>query len=122
MILRKVKFKDLSSLATKESYFIFNNIQIDGVITGSPLGPSLANAFLAYHEQNWLERCLLEYIQPAYSVSIVNFDHVIAGWVTIILSMVSLRETCPNKEFFSGPYLKTFYAVCYLHICTFQII
>ena len=26
-----------------------------------PLGPSLANAFLAYHKQNWLDRCPLEY-------------------------------------------------------------
>ena len=37
------------SLATKEPYLIFNNIlykQIDGVAMGSPLGPSLANAFL----------------------------------------------------------------------------
>ena len=24
---------------------------------GSPLGPSLANAFLAHHEQNWLDSC-----------------------------------------------------------------
>ena len=28
---------------------------------GSPLGPSLANAFLIHHEQNWLDRCPLEY-------------------------------------------------------------
>ena len=27
----------------------------------SPLGPSLANAFLIHHEQNWLDRCPLEY-------------------------------------------------------------
>ena len=32
---------------------------------GSPLGPSLANAFLAYHEQNWLESYPLEY-RPLY--------------------------------------------------------
>ena len=46
----------------------FNNIsykQIDGVAMGSPLGPSLANAFLAHHEQNWLESCTLEY-RPSY--------------------------------------------------------
>ena len=24
---------------------------------GSPLGPTLANAFLAYHEKNWLDHC-----------------------------------------------------------------
>ena len=28
---------------------------------GPPLGPTLANAFLVYHEKNWLEHCPLEY-------------------------------------------------------------
>ena len=32
---------------------------------GSPLGPSLADAFLAHHEQNWLDSCPLEY-RPSY--------------------------------------------------------
>ena len=32
---------------------------------GSPLGSSLANAFLAQHEQNWLDSCALEY-RPLY--------------------------------------------------------
>ena len=58
--LKKSEFKDLLSLLTKELYFIFNNIlykQIDGVATGSPLGTSLANAFLACHKQNSLDSC-----------------------------------------------------------------
>ena len=38
---KKSEFKDLLSLATKESYYTFNNIL-------------LANLFLAHHEQNWL--------------------------------------------------------------------
>ena len=40
--LKKIEFKDLLFLATKESYLIFNNIlykQIDGVAMGSTLGP-----------------------------------------------------------------------------------
>ena len=44
--LKKIEFKDLLSLATKELYFIFDSIlykQIDGVTMRSPLGPSLAN-------------------------------------------------------------------------------
>ena len=48
----------------EESYFIFHNIlckQIDGVAMVS-LGLSLANAFLAYHEQSWSDRCSLDYI------------------------------------------------------------
>ena len=35
--------------------------QIDGVAMGSPLGPTLANAFLVYHQKNWLEHCPVEY-------------------------------------------------------------
>ena len=41
--------------------FIFNGLlykQIDSVAMGLPLGPSLANAFLSYHEKNWLNNCL----------------------------------------------------------------
>ena len=36
---------------------IFNGVyysQVDGVAMGSPLGPTLANLFLAYHEEKWL--------------------------------------------------------------------
>ena len=62
--LNKSEFNDLLSLAIKELYFIFNNIlykQIDGVAIGSPLGPSLANVFLAQHKQNWLDSCKMGY-------------------------------------------------------------
>ena len=54
MVSKNSKFKDLLFLATKELYFMFNNIlykQIDGVAIGSTLGPSLANAFLSHHEK-----------------------------------------------------------------------
>ena len=62
--LKKSEFQDLLSLATTESYFIFNNIlykQTDRVAMGSPLGLSLANAFLVYQEQNCLDSYPLEY-------------------------------------------------------------
>ena len=58
---KKSELKQLLCLATKESYFIFNNLlykQIDGVAMGSPLGPCLANAILSYYEKNWLNNCL----------------------------------------------------------------
>ena len=66
--LSKIEFKELLSVATKDSHFIFDGTlfkQIDGVTMGSPLGPTLANAFLVYHKKNWLERCPLEY-RPLY--------------------------------------------------------
>ena len=48
----KTEFKEL--LATKGSHFIFDGTlykPADDVIMGSPLGPTLANAFLVYHEK-----------------------------------------------------------------------
>ena len=53
---------DLLKLATTESSFIFDNKlykQIDGVAMGSPLGPTLANAFLCHYEKTWLNECPL---------------------------------------------------------------
>ena len=52
--INKEEFQNLLSLATKESYFIFNKVlykQKDGVVMGSPLGPTSANAFLCFHER-----------------------------------------------------------------------
>ena len=46
--LSKIKFKELLSLATKESHFIFNGKfykQVDGVTIGSLLDSTLTNAF-----------------------------------------------------------------------------
>ena len=46
-------FVELMQTATSSAEFSFNNImhrQIDGVAMGSPLGPSLANIFVGYHE------------------------------------------------------------------------
>ena len=53
--LNKSEFKELLSLATKESYFIFNEYlykQIDGVAMSSPLGPTLPYAFLCFYEKS----------------------------------------------------------------------
>ena len=43
--------------ALRNNFFNFEGKiykQIDGVAMGSPLGPMLANAFLCFHEQIWL--------------------------------------------------------------------
>ena len=53
--LNKSEFKELLSLATKESYFVFNEVlykEIGGVAMGSPLGLTLANAFLCFYEKS----------------------------------------------------------------------
>ena len=66
--LSKIEFKELLSLATKESYFVFNGQlykQVDGVAMGSPLGPTLANAFLVYFEKTCLQNCPSDF-KPHY--------------------------------------------------------
>ena len=66
--ISKIDFCDLLNLVTKESIFKFQNkfyIQVDGVAMGSPLGPILANIFLSYHEENWLNKCPLE-LKPSF--------------------------------------------------------
>ena len=52
----KTVFKNMMKTAT-QGYFLFNDIlyqQVDGVIMGSPLGPTMANFFLAVLEMEWL--------------------------------------------------------------------
>ena len=62
----KEEFQNLLSLATKESYFIFNKVlckQKDGVAMGSPLCTILANAFLYFCEKNSLKNALMNLSQ-----------------------------------------------------------
>ena len=66
--MTKSEFKNLLEIATKESLFMFNNQyfkQLDGVAMGSPLGPTLANIFLCYHEEIWLNKCPTQF-KPVY--------------------------------------------------------
>lgn len=62
--ISKRDFKRLLEISTKGTVFVFNGKyykQKDGVAMGSPLGPALANAFLAHHETHWLEDCPLSF-------------------------------------------------------------
>ena len=59
----------LLPVATKESFFIFDKTfhkQLDGIAMGSPLGPTLANSFLCYHEKGWLDKCPEEFKPVLY--------------------------------------------------------
>ena len=49
-------FRNLLTVATKESFFMLNNKfskQINGVVMRSPLGPALANVFMCSFENKW---------------------------------------------------------------------
>ena len=55
-------------MALQNNFFNFDGktyTQTDGVAMSSPLGPSLANAFLCFHKQVWLNVCPEEF-KPVY--------------------------------------------------------
>ena len=58
--LTQSSFYSLLKITMFESFFIFDGKfyeQFDGVAMGSPLGPTLANAFMCHFENIWLENC-----------------------------------------------------------------
>ena len=66
--INRIDFEKLLRAALQNNIFNFEGKmykQIDGVAMGSPLGPTLANAFLCFHEQIWLNECPDEF-KPAY--------------------------------------------------------
>ena len=70
-------FKKLLSVAVKDVIFLFNSKiykQIDGVAMGSPLGPTLANAFLCHYETKWLDNCPPDF-KPVFieDMSMIHF-------------------------------------------------
>ena len=67
--LSKRDFFKLLETATSESSFIFDYLhykQVDGVAMGSPLGSTLANAFLCHYEQEWLDNCPIHFKSVIY--------------------------------------------------------
>ena len=62
--LSKTDLSKLLETATSESSFIFDYLlhkKVDGVAMGSPLGPTLATAFLCYNEKKWLDNCPIHF-------------------------------------------------------------
>ena len=100
--LNKSEFKELLSLATKESYFIFNELlykQIDGVAMGSPLGPTLANAILCFYEKKWLEQCPEEF-KPVYYRRYVDDIFVLFRSQEHLIKFRDYFNKChPNRNF-----------------------
>lgn len=77
--LTKTDFRKLLNISTGSLYFCFDSTyykQLDGVAIGSPLGPSLANAFLCHHEKIWLENCLIEFKPAFYRRYVDDSQHV----------------------------------------------
>ena len=72
--LNKEEVLEMLSWTTKENVILFDqkyHSQIDGVVMGSSLGPTLANIFLCYHESTWLKICPKSF-KPVYYKRYVN--------------------------------------------------
>ena len=67
--LLKKDFKQLLTLSDKSPCFVFNNVyyqQVDEVVMGSPLGPTLANLFLVNYESKCLKGCPVQFAPKYY--------------------------------------------------------
>ena len=67
--LTKNSFYSMLKITMFESFFIFDGKfyeQCDGVVMGSPLGPTLANIFLCHIENIWLENCVAHFKRIVY--------------------------------------------------------
>ena len=66
LIICRKAFHELLTRIMSESLVLFDQEfykQHDGVAIGPPLGSTLANVFLCYHEKIWLQNCPSE-LQP----------------------------------------------------------
>ena len=115
MNFSREQFKELLEFSVKESPFIFNNnvyIQTDGVAMGSCLGPSFANAFLCFHEENWLNDCPASFRPALYKryvddtfLLFRNRDHVPLFLNYLNNKHVNINFTCDLEENNSLPFL-----------------
>ena len=80
-------------MAVSDTYFLFNDNlykQIDGVAMGSPLGPVLANTFLAHLEDHYFTQSAL-------------FPNFYVRYIDDTFCLFNKREdVLPFKEFING--------------------
>ena len=101
--INKSEFKNLMSLATQESHFIFNDVlykQKDGVAMGSPLGPTMANVFLSFYEIKWLEQCPKEF-KPVFYRRYVDDIFVLFESAEHLSQFRNYFNTCHSNMSFS---------------------
>ena len=115
-------FHNLLTVATKESFFMFNNIfykQIDGMAMRSPLGPPLTNTFMCKFENKWLKDCPHS-LKPAFHR--LYLDDIFVLFSSLdqaerfkkhLLSLLDVNKFREKGKFFTNVYRKkTFSGVC----------
>ena len=102
-IVQQDQFKCLLTLATEESYLLFDGElcqQIDGVAMGSPPGPTLANIFLYHYDDILLRNCSLE-CKPSYYKHYVDHIFVLFELETQVESFKNFINACHPKAKFT---------------------
>ena len=91
------------SLATHESYFLFNGVlykQKDGVAMRLYLGPTMANVFLSFYEVKWLEQCPNEF-KPVFYRRYVDDIFVLFKFTEHLSKFRDYFNTCHQNMSFS---------------------
>ena len=97
--LDETNFRELMKMATTSVEFLFNGEvyrQSDGIAMGSPLGPTLANIFVGYHEERLFTSC----VRPATYFRYVDDTFVILNDAADHQSFLNcLNALHPSLEF-----------------------
>ena len=113
--INRIDFEKLLRAALQNNFFNFEGKiykQIDGVAMASPLGPTLANVFLCFHEQIWLNECPDEF-KPVYYRRYVDDifvlfrspDHLEKFKNYLNSKYRNIRFTCEKEHNNSMPFL-----------------
>ena len=90
----KHNFRNLLNIATKETFFMFNNKyykQVDGVAMGSPLGPALANNFLSVVlKVNGFKILLMISNLCFIDIMLMTYLH----YLLLLIMQINLRSIC----------------------------
>ena len=101
--INKSEFEKFLSLATREFYFVFNDIlyqQKEGLVMGFSLGPTMANVFLSFHEMKWLEQCPNKF-KPAFYRRYVHDIFVLFESAEHLSKSHAYFNTCYPNMYFS---------------------
>ena len=96
------ELKQLLTFAAYESFFIFDReyyTQIDGVAMGSPLGPTLANAFLCHFEKKWLSECSVEFLRSVYKRYVDDIFVTFNSYSQLLKFVDYVNHQHPNIKF-----------------------
>ena len=97
----RVELEQLLSFASYESFFIFDGeyyTQIDSVTMRSPLGPTLANAFLCHFEKKWLSECPAELFTECLQRYVDDIFVTFNSYSQLIKFVDYINHQQPNTE------------------------